>query len=390
MVKKMASTITHESLPKDCLIACFSFLSPKELALISRVSKLWNEAAQAPILWASFIKREGLGTPNTTENLKTFYIEKSSFVYQVLEFIPTKTILRKGSKKWGLGINPPPLLSTGNLLIYSTFKRDITLLDFNTGHCLKTLEEESNVTCLQISKTHLFSGLESGFITTWNLETYESTSLQQHSDRITSLCYAPPHFLISGARDGTLIKQDLSTNQLTHYEGHVFNVLSIRTLDDKIISSAFSGIKIWNSNTAECLQNLKFSLKATWNNCVPMTGSLFAVHTDESIEVWDFQSVKQISRFMVKRSNCEVWPVKAKAIFTSYLTPEETQVIQMYSTEMTLLKEIVVHVENCECAEPCDCYTGSVNSLLVVNNSLVTFHDNTGIRKLEFKPIKNN
>ncbi len=226
--------------------------------------------------------------------------------------------------------------SDQNKLATASVDRTIKIWDITTGKCLKTLQGRADfVHSVFYSKnTQIIVSSSQHTIKFWDTETHDSIStFFEDKDWLSSLVISPDEKIIACANIGNrnnLIRIwqidslsqnkiiDLSNNQIYHQtlQGHNDSIWSIAFSPDstKIVSgSSDRTVKIWNSQTGECLTTFDGHTRPVLSVAFSPDGKTIASCGGHSIiKLWDLttgkcqQTIQEKASYIIKFSSNDI------------------------------------------------------------------------------------
>jgi WD40 repeat protein/predicted transcriptional regulator len=151
----------------------------------------------------------------------------------------------------------------GYILASSSIDRTVKLWDVATGRCVRTLQGRGR--WVKSLAWHpqgqiLASGSFDQGVRLWNAVTGQCIKLLQGHTHVLSVCYSP-------------------TSPYPPYQGGQGGILASGSYDQTV--------KLWDTNTGECLKTLQGLGGAVWSVAFSPDGQILATGSDRIVKLWD-------------------------------------------------------------------------------------------------------
>jgi len=271
-----------EELPVELQQYVFLFLTPEELAIVSRVSLHWYELSQDPLLWKRFCIKWGITLKESNRfswkvlalnrigisknwkkgkfimrKLNENHEEKISCVKINDEILLTSS-WDKTVKIWNSDtLAPIKTILFMNRIECFDYKNDLIACGCTDGdvrirklsnNTIKTLNSAGWVSAVELFGDSLISGSawNMGQLRSWNIETGDFLNLAGPTKNILTVKCCD-NFVASGGLDKKVFINDLRTGRVTLEFTHNNSIKCINLHNDHIISGGADGtIRIWD------------------------------------------------------------------------------------------------------------------------------------------------
>ena len=194
------------------------------------------------------------------------------------------------------------VIESNRRIISSSEDSTIKIWDFDTGECLKTLEDHQNeVTCILIIPNDKFiSGSYDNTIKIWDLNSYECLNTLTNESVVGSLCLLPNNQIACGCGDGSISIWDL--NFLTKLKSFVAHddFIPYLLVDETVLLSCSGDkkIKIWNSSQSfELVKELEGHSEAILDLELTSDGKLLSWSWDKTVKLWQIDTGEILKSF---------------------------------------------------------------------------------------------
>jgi WD40 repeat protein len=154
----------------------------------------------------------------------------------------------------------------GGIIASGGYDETVKLWDITTGQCLHTMSEPTNwVWSVKFSPDglNLAAAAFDSQIRVWEVQTGKlKYSFPEHNDSTIAVDFSPDGQIIASGSTKTITLRSLATGEIlqTIHDAHQDWILSVKfTADGKSLASSGTDerIKLWDTKTGECLQELK-------------------------------------------------------------------------------------------------------------------------------------
>ncbi|CAB3978223.1 F-box WD repeat-containing 7-like [Paramuricea clavata] len=304
-------------LPRQLSRLILSYLTVKELTLVSQVCRAWNKVANDEILWKEKCGGIYIGIPLTkSKHWKTVYKESLELQQNWTDGRCTLTELN-GHTKRVLSVS-----AFENMIASGSYDKTIKVWDAKSGKILQTLTGHSKgVWCLCfLSKTLLISGSHDTSIRVWNLTTETSVRiLMSHTGPVWAL-QRKGDILVSGSGDKTAKVWNIRQCRLLHtLVGHNASVFCV-DIDEKN-NRAFTGsadhtVRIWSMDTGKCLKHFSVGVtgKETAVTSLSYDHGFVVTATGNRVLLWSIENKKCIKEFVGHEDRVECVKMKIQMV----------------------------------------------------------------------------
>jgi WD40 repeat protein len=160
---------------------------------------------------------------------------------------------------------PPTPLSKEGIIASGGYDETVKLWDITTGQCLHTMTEATNwVWSVKFSPDglNLAAAVFDSQILVWDVPTGKlKATFAEDNDSTIAVDFSPDNQIIASGSNQTITFRSLATGEILHkITAHQDLILSVKfTADGKSLASSGTDerIKLWDTTTGECLQELK-------------------------------------------------------------------------------------------------------------------------------------
>ncbi|XP_076444785.1 uncharacterized protein LOC143282842 [Babylonia areolata] len=250
-------------LPEPLALHVLSFLSPRDLVVVSRVSKAWHALAEADSVWQTKCGEVRVDVPmGGGRSWKEVYRNNHLLRNNWAEG-RCKVKVFTGHKLSVLAV----CVDEGRVASGSA-DASIMVWDLTSGARLHVLTGHTKgVWCLQFFTRHLLlSGSYDSTVRIWNLRSGTlSRTLLGHGGPVWCLA-VHRNCLVSGSNDKTAKVWDIGRcvleNSLVGHKAAVFSV-DVNTAGDTVFTgSADRTVRMWDKQSGQCVRRIRVSSKA--------------------------------------------------------------------------------------------------------------------------------
>ena len=199
-----------------------------------------------------------------------------------------------------------------NKLISTSADSTIKIWNFETGECLKTLNDHKNVvtSILMITNNKFVSSSADTTIKIWDLISYECLNTLTIKTGVYSLSLLPNNEIACGCLDGSIHIWNLENSiEVKTFKAHN-DWIPILILFEKVKLISCSGekdktIKIWNSVTFECIRIFEGHSDGIYHIELTLDGNLFSGSLDKTVKLWQIETGKLLKSIAFEHQvNC--------------------------------------------------------------------------------------
>lgn len=275
-------------LPVDIVRHILSYVPSKDLLLVCRVSRVWNERCSCNRLWKYKCSNVSLGVSVLgSPSWKRLYISD----------IKLKRNWRLGrSVGWSLGSHSHRVLSVcikEDTLCSGSSDQTIRVWSLKDGKLLNTIYTNSkNIWCLSFyGLNFILSGSGDSSVRIWNYRTGVcERQLQGHTGTVWSLA-RKKDVLLTGSHDKTAIVWNIRhckhVSVLVGHTGAIFSVDLNESTTEAYTASGDKTLRIWNISTAdpECTRIINISTHQPVMS-LSYSGGMLACSAGSSVSLW--------------------------------------------------------------------------------------------------------
>ncbi|XP_070188911.1 beta-TrCP-like [Littorina saxatilis] len=244
-------------LPEDVSLKILSFLSPKELVDVSRVSKAWQKLASHNSLWEAKCREVKLEVPVSDNPIWKRVFRDNLYLRLNWNSGACRVTDFKGHTLSVLTVTfDKERVASGSA------DKTIRVWDIKTGQTLHVLKGHTKgIWCLEFFTQHLLvSGAFDATIRIWNLRTgTTSRTLLGHAGPVWCMARRGTT-LVSGSQDKTAKVWDISRCLLLHtligHNAAIFAVDMSETGSIIVTGSADRTVRLWTAETGKCKKTI--------------------------------------------------------------------------------------------------------------------------------------
>ena len=205
-------------------------------------------------------------------------------------------------------INSIKVDEKSNRLICGCYDEKIRIWNFETGKCLKTLNDhDDSVSGILILPNNRFiSGSWDKRIKVWCLDSYKCLKTFKNESEVWCLCSLPNNQIACGCENGAIHIWCLTNlKKVKSFKAHSRWTAYMVANETQLISSGDKKIRIWNLKTFECIKVLKGVSSEIYCLELALDGYIMSSSAeDKSIKLWQIESGEISKSFQFETTVC--------------------------------------------------------------------------------------